>query len=69
MSRIEIHAPVVADVAGHTGARYVRLLQPRASDPFAQDPKRMNAADGLHPSDQGYRQWYAELQAQGGLAP
>ena len=54
---------------GVAGVGFHRLLQPRAGDPFAQDPKRMNAADGLHPSDQGYRQWYAELQAQGGLAP
>lgn len=63
-----LHAQV-ADVAGRTGSRYVRLLKPRETDPFALDPVNMNAADGLHPSDLGYRQWYAELQAQGGLAP
>jgi lysophospholipase L1-like esterase len=63
-----LHA-VVAEIAARTGARYVRLLKPRDSDPFLQEPERMNAADGLHPSDRGYRQWYSELQAQGGLAP
>jgi len=65
---VRLHA-VVAGVAQRTGSRYVRLLQPRQSDPFALQPERMNAADGLHPSDDGYRQWYAQLQAQGGLAP
>ena len=64
----QLHA-LVADIAQRTGSRYVRLLQPRASDPFAQDPVAMNAADGLHPSDLGYRQWYQVLQDQGGLAP
>jgi lysophospholipase L1-like esterase len=60
---------VVSEVASRTGSRYVRLLQPAASDPFALDPEHMNAADGLHPSDLGYQHWYATLQAQGGLAP
>ena len=33
-----------------------------------QDPDRYNAADGLHPSDQGYGLWLHELLAQSPLA-
>ena len=28
----------------------------------------MNAADGLHPADAGYRVWFDELMAQAGLS-
>jgi lysophospholipase L1-like esterase len=61
-----LHA-VVAEATQASGSRYVRLLQPPESDPFVLEPERLNAADGLHPSDAGYRQWYAELRRQGGL--
>lgn len=64
----ELHA-MVQQIASESGARYVRLLQPAEIDPFALQPKKMHAADGLHPSSQGYAQWFEELQAQGGLAP
>jgi lysophospholipase L1-like esterase len=63
-----LHA-IVAEVAQRTGSRYVRLLKPRDADPFVQQAALLNAADGLHPSDAGYRQWYEELVGQGGLAP
>ena len=62
----QLHA-LVAGLAQRTGSVYVRLLQPAATDPFVAQPDLLNAADGLHPSDAGYRQWYAELRAQGGL--
>lgn len=61
-----LHA-IVRDAAQATGARYVNLYKEAADDPFAQQPDRLNAADGLHPSDNGYLLWYRELQAQGGL--
>lgn len=59
---------ITAEVTAVEGARYVKLLLPKDHDPFAQAPARMHAADGLHPSDAGYRAWYDMLQAQGGLA-
>lgn len=64
----ELHA-MVQQIASESGARYVRLLQPAKTDPFALEPKKMHAADGLHPSSQGYAEWYSELVRQGGLAP
>lgn len=62
-----LHA-IAAEVASAEGARYVKLLMPKNADPFAQAPSRMHAADGLHPSDEGYRAWFDMLVAQGGLA-
>ena len=62
----QLHA-LVAALAQRTGSVYVRLLKPADTDPFVAQPDVLNAADGLHPSDAGYRQWYAELRAQGGL--
>jgi len=64
----QLHA-LVAALAQRTGSVYVRLLKPADTDPFVAQPDALNAADGLHPSDAGYRQWYAELRAQGGLPP
>ena len=43
------------------------FFQPKETDPFALHSKEMHAADGLHPSSTGYRQWYSELVRQGGL--
>jgi lysophospholipase L1-like esterase len=53
--------------AADTGALYVNLYQDRADDPFAQRPSELNAPDGLHPGDAGYRLWYRELNTQAGL--
>ena len=55
----------VRSVATATGALYVNLFKPAENDPFAQRPD-LNAADGLHPSDAGYRIWRDELLAQTG---
>ena len=49
-------------------ATYVSLFKERAADPFAQEPRRLHAADRLHPSDVGYAQWHRELSAQSGLS-
>lgn len=61
-----LHA-ITAEVAREAGARYVKLLLPKEADPFAQTPSLMHAADGLHPSDEGYRAWFEMLVSQGGL--
>ena len=62
----EMHA-IAQSVASTGGARYIRLLQHKESDPFVQRSDEMNASDGLHPSSMGYRHWYTELVRQGGL--
>ena len=60
----ELHASVKA-AAARTGAIYVNLFKPPEDDPFVQRPG-LHAADGLHPSDAGYRVWRDELLAQTG---
>lgn len=62
-----LHAEVAA-AAQASGVRYVRLLLPKAQDPFVLQADLLNAADGLHPSDAGYAQWFRSLVDQGGLA-
>lgn len=54
---------LVRQAAERDGARYVRLFHERADDPFVQRPE-LNARDGLHPSDAGYRVWFDELLKQ-----
>lgn len=58
-----LHA-IVQDAARAADAHYVTLFEEREDDPFAQQPRRMNAKDGLHPSDAGYALWQHELEAQ-----
>lgn len=53
----------VRAVAAQQGAVYVNLFKERADDPFVRQPE-LNARDGLHPSDAGYRLWFDELMAQ-----
>jgi lysophospholipase L1-like esterase len=59
----------VREAAAKHQATYVNLFKDKADDPFAQRAQELNAADGLHPSDAGYRVWFDELMAQGQLAP
>lgn len=61
-----LHAQARAAAARH-GLGYVDMARPRAEDPFVQRPE-LNASDGLHPSDAGYRLWHGELLAQSDLA-
>jgi lysophospholipase L1-like esterase len=61
----ELHR-YVQDSAARTGAAYVNLFHERLDDPFVKD-RRLNAMDGLHPSDAGYRVWFGELMAQAQL--
>lgn len=58
---------VVRSAAARHGLVFVNLYQEAAQDPFVQRPE-MHAADGLHPSDAGYRVWRDELLAQTDLA-
>lgn len=58
----------VREAASDNGALYVNLYQDKADDPFAQRPKELNAADGLHPSDAGYHVWYDQLNRQADLS-
>lgn len=60
-----LHA-FVREAASRHGAVVVNLFREAADDPFAQRPE-LNAVDGLHPSDPGYRVWFAELMAQAAL--
>jgi lysophospholipase L1-like esterase len=60
-----LHAAVATSAERH-GAVYVRLFEERENDPFAQD-RALNASDGLHPSDAGYRLWLMQLLQQAGL--
>ncbi len=57
----------VRETAARQGAIYVNLFKEHDADPFVQQPA-LNASDGLHPSDAGYRLWFDELMAQAGLA-
>ncbi len=59
---------LVREAAADNGALYVNLYKDKADDPFAQRPDELNAKDGLHPSDAGYRLWYGELNAQADMA-
>jgi lysophospholipase L1-like esterase len=57
---------LVARAAARTNATYVNLFHERDDDPFVRQPE-LNASDGLHPSDAGYRVWWQVLQAQSDL--
>jgi lysophospholipase L1-like esterase len=57
----------VRQVAADNGALYVNLFREKQDDPFALRPDELNAKDGLHPSDAGYRLWRAELDSQADL--
>lgn len=62
-----LHRAVREAAASH-GALYVNLFKDKADDPFARRPDELNAKDGLHPSDAGYRLWYDELKTQADLS-
>lgn len=61
-----LHRHVKAAVLQH-GAVYINLFKDAAKDPFANNPS-LHAADGLHPSDAGYRIWFDEITRQADLA-
>jgi lysophospholipase L1-like esterase len=55
---------IVREAAARHGATYVDLFRERDDDPFVRQPG-LNARDGVHPSEAGYRYWYATLMSQG----
>jgi lysophospholipase L1-like esterase len=61
-----LHA-LASEAALHHGAVFVNLFREAADDPFVQQPG-LNAKDGLHPSDAGYRVWFDELMTQAALS-
>ena len=61
-----LHA-LVQTAATAQGAVYVSLFKTRENDPFSNNPA-LNARDGLHPSDAGYRVWLEELMGQTDMA-
>ena len=50
------------------GAVFVGLFHEESEDPFAEAPELFYAADGLHPSEQGYAVLFGELMRQARLA-
>lgn len=61
----QLHAHAQASAA-RAGVVYVGLFEERENDPFAQQ-RDLNAKDGLHPSDAGYRVWLDQLMLQADL--
>lgn len=60
-----LHA-FASDAARRHDVVLVNLFRKAADDPFVQQPG-LNATDGLHPSDAGYRVWFDELMTQAAL--
>lgn len=58
---------LVREAAARHQAVYINRFQERDQDPFAMQPDLMYSADGLHPSDAGYRNWFEVLSAQAPL--
>lgn len=62
----QMHQVVRSAAAAH-GAVVVNMAREAEQDPFVQN-KALNASDGLHPSDEGYKLWRDELFSQSELA-
>lgn len=60
-----LHALIEA-AARDPAVVYVDLFEEAEHDPFVQQPG-LHAADGLHPSDAGYRLWLDQLRRQADL--
>ena len=39
----------------------------KADDPFVREAQRLNAQDGLHPSDDGYQLWFGSFSCRLGF--
>jgi lysophospholipase L1-like esterase len=50
-------------IAQEKGVHYVDLWRQGNDDPFKREPKKYYAADGFHPSDDGYGDWYEHIHA------
>jgi lysophospholipase L1-like esterase len=58
---------IVREAAEQHGLVYVDLFHEYDADPFVSQPE-LNASDGLHPSDAGYRAWFDALALQADLS-
>lgn len=58
---------IVQEAAVQHGLVYVDLFHEHDADPFVLQPE-LNASDGLHPSDAGYRAWFDALAVQADLS-
>lgn len=58
---LELHKEFVK-AASTAGATYVNLYEPPHRDPFLDNPELYLAEDGLHPSSEGYKLWFAKVQ-------
>jgi len=41
---------------------YIDLFKDPEDDPFIQKPAKYTSIDGLHPSDEGYQDWYEKIE-------
>ncbi len=48
-------------IVGEEGGIYVNFYEDPKTDPFVKDPATYLAADGLHPSSDGYRLWHERI--------
>lgn len=63
----KLHA-IAKSAAASAKAIYVNGYKEKHEDPFVREAGRLNAADGLHPSDDGYQLWFGALQEQAALS-
>lgn len=59
---LALRALFKAAVKKHERSTYIDLYRPKKDDPFSIDPARYYAADGFHPSSDGYEIWYREIK-------
>ncbi|GAB5413664.1 MAG: hypothetical protein Cons2KO_12670 [Congregibacter sp.] len=60
--RAQIVRGEVQELSEKYGASFIDF--DAASQLFVKDPDKFYASDGLHPSDEGYAQWYGQLREQ-----
>jgi lysophospholipase L1-like esterase len=50
-------------IAAQNDVTYVDLFTESADDPFLQDIPKYYAADGLHLTEAGYKNWYQQIRS------
>ncbi len=51
----------ILDTATRLNVPIINLFTDTKNNPFTQSPKTLFAADGIHPSSEGYRLWYNRM--------